>query len=452
MIIYFLLILIIIFTIIAYFIEKRDIFSPAVLLCAGYLVACMSCAFNIKKWGVELRLNTMGLILVGILFFAFGVFFIDLISRKKSLKANEMSSIEIIELSWSKIIFFAVFDSIVLFLSIKDMLKISGGWLSTFNQTMNQFRMAYSYTDTSVNPIVVQLMKISKGAAYTFLYVFFNNISITNKGKKIKNNIKYLIPVVIYLVLTLFRGGRLNIIMMMVAGLFMYYFTWHRKLGWDKTISGKFIKRFIISFVVFTLIFFGTRELVGRQSQSTLIDYVTMYFGGSFQLLDQYLNTSNLNIVGAETFPGIQQSLYKLGIGNEVIHKSLEFRTTPTGIYLGNIYTGLRRFYHDYGWWGLIIMQFIYGALFEFLYIKIKRIKILNTNNLFLVIIYSSILFAPITQAMEDHFWIDLGLGYIIELIIMWICVKWIMEFRLSRNKIIRKSWHEIPKTFEIMK
>ena len=169
---------------------------------------------------------------------------------------------------------------------------------------------------------------------------------------------------------------------------------------------------------------------------------MTSYFGGSFQLLDQYMNTQRNTSLGVESFPGILQSMYKLGIYNDYIHKSLEFRTTPTGIYLGNIYTGLRRFYNDFGYIGLIGMQFLYGFIFEGVYTVIRKMRTLNTKKVLLITAYGTMLFAVVTQAMEDHFWIDIGLGYIIELAVFWICIKYILEYSISFDgKIRRRRW-----------
>ena len=189
--------------------------------------------------------------------------------------------------------------------------------------------------------------------------------------------------------------------------------------------------------------FFVTREMVGRQNKSTFVDYLTMYLGGSFQLLDQFMENSIDTISGYESFPGILMSFRKLGLYDQYIRKSLEFRTTPTGVYLGNIYTGIRRFYHDYSMLGVVVMQFLYGYLFGSLYKKIQNIRNLDTRKLSFVIIYGTLLFAPLTQAMEDHFWIDLSVGFLIELIIIRLCVFFVMEFRIGSFKLIRRRWNE---------
>ncbi len=446
MVIYYLLGIIILFLVVSYLANSRDILAPGVLLVVGYLIACISCIFNIEEWGVNLHFKTLLLISVGISSFLFGEFIVN-ISRKKGLSFNDMTQPSTIIVSDLKIILFSLFNVVVFVLAIKDMINVAGGWLGSLNTTMNQYRAAFSYNDVRTDTTVVQLMKISKGAAYTFIYIFLNNVvSVDDAQKKgiVRKNLKYMIPVISYLILTLFRSGRLNVIMLLVAGIFYWYFLWHRRVGWNRVLSGKFVKRIIVVFIVFCITFFATRELVGRQNKSTFIDYLTMYFGGSFQLLDQFLKSNDV-VGGTESFPGILMSLRKIGLYNEYIRKSLEFRTTPTGIYLGNIYTGLRRFYNDFGYFGLVIFQMIYGILFSVLYRKIRSLRSLNRNNLFLIIFYGTVLFAPLTQAMEDHFWIDICIGYFIELFIIWLTMTYILEISMAgKGRIRRKAWREI--------
>ena len=214
----------------SYVASNRDIMEPAVLLVTGYLIACVSCIYNIDNWGVDMHANTVVLLSVGIICFVLGDAF-SCALQKKHLSKNEMSQPHYIYVSDAKTVFFVLFYIVVLVLAIKDMISVAGGWMGTLNSTMNEYRAAFSYNDVRTSTLVVQLQKICKGSAYVYLYIFFNNFWVsksTGKAKPIIGNIKYLLPVITYAILTLFRSGRLNIIMIMVAGLFYFYFIWHR--------------------------------------------------------------------------------------------------------------------------------------------------------------------------------------------------------------------------------
>ncbi len=440
--IYLLLVIILFLLILSYYASQKDIMAPSVLLTAGYLISCMSCIYNNKNWGVNLHFFTCFLITLGIICFQIGDYLCQIIHRTKPLTVEELTSPIEIKIPLITVIFFTLYSLLVLYLTVREILTMTGGIQSTLGKTIGKYRYAYSYTDFRANTLNVQLLKVSKGAAYTFLYAFFNNIIAT--PKTIIKNATYLFPIIIFAIITLIKGGRINAMMLLIDGLFLSYYVWHKKVGWNKNISLKYTKRIFITFVVLTSLFFGTRELVGRQETTPFMEYLTTYLGGSFQLLDQFLVDGIATPDHSETFPGIIQSLDKIGIVSESHHKSLEFRFSPTGVYLGNVYTGLRRFYHDFGMTGVIIIQILYGYLFSLLYFKIKSMKYLNSNRLFFLITYASLLFCTLTESIEDHFWIDLSLGFVVELVVVYLVTKFIMDFQLRKNMTIQyKKWDE---------
>ena len=87
-------------------------------------------------------------------------------------------------------------------------------------------------------------------------------------------------------------------------------------------------------------------------------------------------------------------------------------------------------------------MQFLYGFLFGGVYTHIKKFRTMNCKRVFIVTAYDTMLFAVITQAMEDHFWIDIGLGYILELLIFYICIKIIFEWKIDSEFVLKRhTW-----------
>ena len=447
--IYILLSIIFLLLVTAYLSCKRDIMAPSVLLTAGYMMSCISCIYNIGNWGVELQFYTCFLIVLGIVSFQLGDFIHNSTHRQKLFSSNEITQATEIKISNFVILFFILYNLVVLYLSIREILTMASGLQTTLGNAIGQFRNAYSYTDFRVNTLNVQLFKVSRGAAYIFAYVFFNNIFA--KKKSIMRNIKYIIPIVTYALITLTRGGRTNAIMMLIAMLFLFYYHWHKKVGWNRNVSIKFVKWIFVALVAFSILFFGTRELVGRKETTPFLEYLTTYIGGSYQLLDQYLKDGSFISDNLETFPGIIQSLEKMGILASSFHKSLEFRYSPTGVYLGNVYTGLRRYYHDFGIPGIIIIQLLYGYLFSAMYSKIKKMRFMDSGRAFFVTTYSSILFCIMTQSIEDHFWIDLSLGFVVELFVAYIITKVIMDYQFQGKLRIRHhKWsekeHLIPK------
>ena len=340
-----------------------------------------------------------------------------------------------IQISNMKIVICIIFNIIVAILYLSEILRISGGYNGDFNEMMNSYKRAYSYENVEVKNYVVQLMKFSKGIGYTFLYVFFNNIFSLDRIK-IKRNLKYLIPSVTYLLTTFLIGGRLNMISFSVASIFLIFYNWNKRYQWKKKINKKFIKILCLSFIVFLVAFYYTKNIVGRITERNFFEYITEYLGGSIQLFDEYLNSGIKITKKIETFPGIIQSLNKLKIIEVETRKSLEFRHVIDGVYLGNIYTGLRRYYNDMGIFGVIAIQFLYSLIFNKMYYKIKTHNKTSYNNIFRVIFYSSNLFSILIQAMEDHFMIDLSIGFLIEIIIMYFILTLIINKETLKKEV----------------
>lgn len=431
--IYLLLIGILILLVISLLISNNDLMSPSFLLCAGYLVACVSCIMNIETWGVELHFNTVVLILIGIAAFVFAqVAFLGTHRTVNTFKSIQtVSSIKVPNL-W--LILFCLLDVVVIVLAFLDVYRAAGGLQNTFAEMMNMYRNELNYGEEAVaSTLVVQLRKFSKGSAYCFLFVAINNLTLVGFKEGFRKNFKYFIPLILYFLITLLQGGRLNFIAMALAIVFLTYYCFRKKYGWSQSKNFKFIIRLLLVFILFAICFYLLKDIVGRTSEDNFFDYVTRYFGGSIELLDQFLN-SNYSFESAyrnETFPGFAATLYRLGFGDEIVHKSLEFRYSETGILLGNIYTGLRRYYADFGIIGVVIIQIIFSLIFNYLYYRSKKATKFSPFNVTIIIVYAYSIFSVVTQAMEDHFFIDLSVGYIIELLIVYITIYLILKVRV---------------------
>lgn len=429
----------IVYMIISYAFSRKDIMTPSILLCAGYLVSCICCAMNIEWWEIDLRLNTIIFLLVGISLFVLAEIYFQLVRNKFSKKNEKNCYIEerqLIKISNTKFAVAMLIHGITAYFYIQDILRICGGNLGNISLMLDKYRRAWGYGDAQLSTLAVQSMKLSKAIGYTFLYIFFNNIFLLKKDQIILQ-LKYLIPAVTYILITFLMGGRINMITFAVASIFLAFYNWNRKNEWKKKINVKFIKNICITLVIFLLIFYFSKTFVGRKTTRNLIDYMTVYMGGSIQLLDEYLNDETYEVKKGETFPGLLQSLYKLGFSNISVRKSLEFRhVLDDGEYLGNVYTGLRRMYNDYGYFGMMLIQILYSWLFNWIYYKIKTDCKDTYTSKFWVIFYAQTIYCIIIQSMEDAFFINLSLGYFIELIILYL----IIRILLPKSKVIIKQ------------
>ena len=261
------------------------------------------------------------------------------------------------------------------------------------------------------------------------MFVFMNNVFASCKKNRIIRNMEYLIPAFLFVAMSILKGNRVDIMQLAVMAVFLYYMFLHRKVGWNKHISGKMLRKLLAIFIVGITIFYYMKDLVGRVSSLNFFTYVTQYIGGSIQLLDQYVKEpiqSNTVPLG-ETLTGLITGFRKLGLTTVTLRKQLEFRYTPTGIYLGNVYTALRRYYNDAGWIGVVVFPAILSFFMSAFYRKIRQYKDSSMKHIYNTIVYASLLYVVPFQAMEDSFYINkVTIGYVIELLILYLCLKFI--------------------------
>ena len=205
---------------------------------------------------------------------------------------------------------------------------------------------------------------------YLFLYIWINNCFAEDKNKA--NQRLLLIPIIIYLISGVLSSGRMYILQYSGGAVMCFYILWHRKYGWNKFIGFKFIGWIIFAFVGVLLIFTAMRRIVGRGIEFDPLYYITLYGGQSIACLELFLKDMppKSNIWGKETFNGIINFIGKVSGNNNfryVSHK--EFRYS-NGILLGNVYTAFRRYYYDFGYWGVAILTAI-ASFFGIFYFSI---------------------------------------------------------------------------------
>ena len=211
-----------------YYYSKGDVMSPSILLCCGYCVSLISCLINTKEWNVDLSAKTVFILMLGIgTFVVTEIIFLGTINKKnyQNVKYNKRGR-NIINVSNIVIALCTIFNLIVALIYIKDIIRISGVSLTKLTQysdIMHDYRQAYSYGDAQISTLATQLMKFSKGIGYTFLYIFFNNIFTVKKGD-LNKQIKYLIPTFTFLLCTFLLAGRINMISLAVASIFLAYY------------------------------------------------------------------------------------------------------------------------------------------------------------------------------------------------------------------------------------
>ncbi len=383
--IFILLAALIALTFLSYRLFKRDVLSPAVVLSALFSLCVALALYNLNRWSLwDYHLNTALLVLWGVVAFIGASYVVDRLFQRRfreKLALPLQLSARTVPIDWVKLALVVAFDLLALayFWSEVRRIAILGGYSEGGLWTMMRtYRQTYSYTVLPAGQglpwLMYQFIKLITVFAYVYLYQFINNVTAD------RFRIRYaalLVPVLLSFVQTLMNAGRMEILRLAAAALVMLYVLWQRSGNWDRRLGRK-QWLYVGAFAAFMLgAFYLLANVVGRRVYDDAIYNLSVYTSGPVKLFDMFLQDppKPSGIWGQETFYGIHQFLSKyFDIGQPYI-RHLEFRSVQD-INVGNIYSAFRRYYYDFGFLGLTVLQAINGVIFTAFYriIKLKRI------------------------------------------------------------------------------
>jgi oligosaccharide repeat unit polymerase len=117
-------------------------------------------------------------------------------------------------------------------------------------------------------------------------------------------------------------------------------------------------------FLIFIVIFTFLGLLSGKVSNDSIVDSIYLYAGSPIIALNQYLGSpTHNNIFGYESFTGVRELLNRFFPS---INPGLYFLPSiriGNNVYT-NIYTSFRSFIADFGYVGLLSIQFLIGLVY----------------------------------------------------------------------------------------
>lgn len=411
MVIYFLLAILIVFFLIVLYFDK-DFFSPSAIICESYILAVLCAIYNVDYWKINLSYKTMNIILIGVLSFILTSFFTlhTKIKRKynDTKKSNETND----EFKINRNIFniFVFLQIITALLYLYYVSKVSGGLKNfmSFEEMMNTYRES-TYDDVNLLGIpfyVKQLVNISKVIASISAYSIIITLLRRKKNKeKNKIYITNIISIIAYTFTCLLSGGRYGMIIFFLSILLMWNSLSDLSFEGKKKMRLNRILKICLIVIILIICFSKLRYYVGRTNDSSFMEYVTAYFGGSIENFDLYLknNSDTSMFFGQRTFSTIHRYLYQLGLENGY-HPHSEFMRSINGIPTGNVYTGFRNYYSDFKLFGVIVLSAIQALVWSLFYKKIKKES--NYNNIDLkLIIYCTFASGLFLHSYGDYFY-----------------------------------------------
>lgn len=398
--IYILVISLLVMLLIGFFITKFDLLSPWLISISVFIISLLFVILNKDNWDISLSPYTVLIIIAALLLFGIGETLARVVFGDTPTTIIFKAQNKIIN---SHLLNFLVymFSVVVLIWYYLRMQEIAGmvGYSGGQQLLIQYARLGMLQHGISIGPVLAIATFILRALSYIYTFIFLYNIYMFSV-LRIKNEVFYLIPSIMYLVQTSLSGSR---------GAFIEYFTYVIILAGiflKKTTKSniktnkKIAKYAVLGLITFFIIFIFLGNLKGWKG-ADVKSLLSTYTGGSILAFDNYLNSPKLpnEYFAEETLLGVNSLLSRIGIYEREFPRILEFTDIGANI-ITNIYSSLRRYIQDFGILGMTIIQVMVGFFFGACYLKIKKSRRFN----YIVIFYSMLFMCVIYQSIDEQF------------------------------------------------
>lgn len=445
-----------IFLFITLLLSMNDFFSPSLIVCGIFFLSVILAIRDVVVWKVPDDIFTSKatmILLSGVFVFIATEQFIKKIVCRKNIfydkniiyKKNTTTFHPTKVKSAIMLIIVSLFTLIYCYKMYT--LALANGYNGTFNLTaIATFRHNITF-DISKSYNIPRWIRMTKyvidAHIYICIYLFIRNIIYAKD--KLKNNIIYILVVLISLPTSIINSSRSSFLQIIGCALLIMYVMLRRKDNW-KNSQKTFLKILRWSIVLlilalFLFYFIQANGLFGRSTNRTMLDHVTMYIGAPIIHFYQFIEEppADVQYFAQETLAGLNNLLFKLHLRDVKYSAQLEMRTICG--HTGNIYTFFRRPYHDFGLIGMYFVTGFTSAVFSYFYYKkiYRRPVSVFTDKTLIIYSYFFFIVYLIPIMCELCNFIYFGMLYYIAFI--WLIYGFLLGgIRLKNNSIIIKK------------
>ncbi|MGT2716198.1 O-antigen polymerase [Streptococcus respiraculi] len=401
------------------FYKWRSLIRPNIIFLLSFILASSIIMVNQKNWDVALNNRFMIYTVTAILSFYIGTLVIDYFNaRKKSLVIPESSkdSSLFIVASPSKLLFWITIIAMIVYV----LLIFRGIQLSTdFSFMLRQIYDRNVEHSGSNTFIVNQLVKILTALANISFFQFLLDKYVV---KTSKSQLLHFVVISIFLLMAAISTDR-NILLRFFIYCIVLWILFFTATNKGKITRAHF--RLLVKLAFYIVLAVGIFYIFGKLKgyKSDFSRAISLYGGSGLYNFNLYLDKSlpidyKFGLVTFRSFLGvlgrlgIESLVYKGSVFSEfIIYKS------KTGfVYESNIYSAMRPFVEDFGYFGTVIFPFIMGLFFETLYSWTRK-----TQYMFSWIFYSLTIYPLAYFTILEQFFNRFHLGSLYE--IGWVAI-----------------------------
>lgn len=430
------LLILIVFLTISYFVGKKDMISPCFLLCLAFFAFYCVIMLNYVNWNVHIGGKFILYVSTAIISFILGGVILKASTKRYSIASNAKTPLYSTAIKYKYPVNILAFISIAFtFLYAYKMFSDAGG--GSLSERLRSIYDNIVINGYSPGFVFNQMLEVVAAIAYVNTFRLMQRIFSRRDRISV---LKLLIPIVMFFVIVLVSTDR-NIFLryaIYFACIYVLFFMENKSF---KHMNAALIRRVAIMVLVVVVIFFIMG--LSKQYSSGIFRSISIYGGSGLYNFNLWLDGvgANTSEVGSATFSTFLRVLEDL-LGRIGIHVDIatanrfdEFITfvSPNGyVYGSNIYSALKPFVQDLGYFGVIFFPFILGVFYQWLYIRAKKYKYTFSWVIYCMLIYP-VVFFPIAEQMFARW----TLSFIYELV--WLAI---VFFAVYGGKRYRTLYH----------
>lgn len=408
------------FAIITYRLDGRDLVSPRFLLCVAFIASYSLVLLNYNNWDVNINGIFVLYVTTAIAGWIMGGTLVKMLMHKKvSSIGRGRLPLCAVDIKYKYPVDVLMLLSVVLTaMYVYKLLYDAGGGSLT-----ERLRSIYDSTvENGYTPgfIFNQMLEIVIAVAYINTFRLFQHIFSRHDKISI---VKLSIPIVMFLIAVLVTTDR-NILLryaIYMTCLYVLFFYENRRY---KNMNAAILRRVAVMVIIVVTAFFVMG--LAKQYKSNFFDSISIYGGSGLYNFNLWLvNTGGASDGGSETFGTfiriVCTLLNRVGMDIDIhtykrFYDFISFRAANGYGYSSNIYSALRPFVADLGYFGVIFFPFLLGMFYQWLYLRAKRYKYKFSWAVYSMLIYP-IIFFPVLEQLFNRF----TLGFVYELV--WLAI-----------------------------
>lgn len=396
-----LFIILFLITILTLIMNGKDIIHPASIFSMTMTWSVLLTLIMRHQWNLSVSLSATIVITTSILVFVTGSFWSDkmLLHNIGTVKQEKMMHFS---LSWGILFLVLIIMAIFVVLTFRDTYLTSLA-LGNQNGVAGMIQTVRAATES-------EILKSSRWISYrtyfscSFTYVcilfFFCNIFYNHES--VKNNLKFLLPILFYLPLIILSGGRMELLNLAIYILLTGSIFYEKSYRFNNISRNKVVIASLVAGAGFFCLFLFFGFFTGKVSLHGRgpFEVIAHYGGLSAPALSVYLNSISLEspYIGLTTLWEFYNKLYVLGFhlpDNIKFLDFVQFKGVNT-----NVYTAMRRYIEDFGFGGMYLIMFFLGMFYTAFYRFIEY----KSHSNFLIAVYASIALPLFFSINEEIF------------------------------------------------